>query len=73
MQTVSNHKLVGKHVDFDWRKPAEKTLPYNSSNKNVDQHLLVVDAYLDCYGDTWLRLEGRQIAQKEQRVCKVYK
>lgn len=69
---LPEHPLIGKLVDTDWRKPAEQSLPYDEHNTNVDQRLLVVDARLSCYGDTWLFFKDRQIPQKEKRVCKVH-
>ena len=70
-ELLENHELVGKRVDFVWRSPKEQGVPYDSSNKNVVQGVLVTEVRVDCYGDLWLSSSGFA-AQKINRVIKVH-
>ena len=69
---VENHPLKNKVCDFDWRSPKEKSQPYDSSNKNVDQKVFVEWVGENCEGKLFAFLKDRQMNVSLDRLCKVH-
>lgn len=68
---VENHPLEGKTVDFDWRGPKEKGLPYDPTNENVVQRVFIKWVGKNCHGELFCFCDG-YLQQSVNRVVKVY-